>query len=136
MSNDNLKFGILKCRDLVQLYYGARMVVNIRETSPLLSPTADSIILQPDPRRIRYEILIANFDSAAHDVEIGSQSAIEGGVGMDYEIAANSSMVIERSFLSDMDAVTLGLSAGPANDNVSIDIRETFLTPIPADEEP
>jgi hypothetical protein len=130
---DNPKW-ILQCRDLVQLYYGVRMVASIIEGQPFFTPNLPKQILQQDPRRIRYEIILANSDAATQIAGLGSTDDIAFNTGQLYQVAPGASMVIERSFLSDLDAVTIPLSAFVTSANLVISTRETYLTPLPADE--
>ena len=130
---DNPKW-ILQCRDLVQLYYGVRMVAATRESTPGFQPNVTGDLVPVDPRRIRYEISIQNYDAAPQFAGVGTQQAFAYNKEMQYNVPAGNTIQIERDFLSDLDAVTEGLQFVLGNDNMSINIRETFLTPLPADE--
>jgi hypothetical protein len=137
MPKDNaIKFGILKCRDLVQLYYGARMVASLVENNPGIGATAVTVIA-PDPRRIRYEVILANNDPANHiQFQIGSYGSINAGTAQIYNVEPGASLTIERDFFTDLDAVCLALEATVSAGSGVLCTRETFLTPIPVDETP
>jgi len=128
------KLGIVRCRDLVQLYYGARMVTAIVEKQSVLSTTSVQQILAPDPRRIKYEVVFACNPTGPDDFEVGGQTACENGQGQEYNIAANTSIRIERSFLTDLDEVSDSLYASGDNGNITVSTREVFLQPLPVDE--
>lgn len=130
---DNPKW-ILQCRDLVQLYYGARMVTAVIEKEPPVNTSNFLPLIAQDSRRIRYEIILANEDAAAQTVDIGTILATGGFNFQEYSIPPGDTKVIERDFLTDLDAVTLALICQPSSLNVVISTRETFLTPLPADE--
>lgn len=125
---------IRRCRDLVQLYYGVRMVAAIIENEVQGGGGWSPLILQ-DPRRIRYEIIIRNADPAnAAEVQIGTPPTFDLGTAQDYEVGIDQTLVIDRNFLTDLDAVTIALNFFCSNENVVISTRETFLTPPPVDE--
>jgi hypothetical protein len=130
---DNPKW-ILQCRDLVQLYYGVRMVAQITESQPILNNSTFTTVIQQDPRRIRYEIIIVNDDAAKQEVDLATGTADDPNFNLVYVIPPGVTMVIERSFLSDLDGVTAGIMGLSSNSNVHLSVRETFLTPLPADE--
>jgi hypothetical protein len=137
MPNGNLlKFGILRCRDLVELYYGARMVVQVLETAIVPIANTQAKLLGQDPRRIKYEIIVSNPDAAAHFFEVGSPSAMDAGNNAQYELAPNTSLTIERDFFADLEGVTLALAFLTDSAAVTIGTREVILTPAPVDEVP
>jgi hypothetical protein len=137
MPNDNLlKYGILKCRDLVALYYGAYMVMVPKETLYVVGTTAPTQILSQDPRRIKYEIAVTP-QTAPDDISIAtSLDASQNFLGMDYEVPDTTVLIIERSFLSDGDSVTLPLWAMGDTTSWSVTVREIFLSTAPVDETP
>lgn len=125
---------ILRCRDLVQLYYGVRMVAAIIENQPLFAVSAPAELLTKDPRRIRYEIVIANQTASAITVQVGTQAQVQNQNGPFYQLAPNATQVIDRNFLTDLDAVTDNVWIFANVADYACSTRETFLTPLPADE--
>ena len=136
-TSDQIKFGILRTRDLVELYYQGRMVVQVRENDPgtlvLFTPVQ---ILRQDPRRTRYEIIIANGGNTTLEVQIGSLQSINNTNYGTYSIAAGDTLVIIRDFRSDLEGVCLEQFAMATVGNAVVTTREDFLTPLPADEVP
>jgi hypothetical protein len=132
----SLKFGILKARDLVELYYGARMVANIVENSfPPTSTPAQ--LIGRDPRRISYELVLSEGSGAAFaTVIIGSEASFDLGTGEQYFIPPGASIVVRRDFFTDLDAVALEVWVQLGQGAAQVSAREVFLTPIPADELP
>jgi len=136
MNDDAIKYGILKCRDLVQLYYGARMVVSIIENNILASAGSSSDLFALDPRRIRYEIVVMNGSGGDATFTVGTPAADQAGTDEQYAIGAGQNVVIDRNFITDFDAVTLPQTLFASGGNLSVSTRETFLTPAPVDEIP
>jgi hypothetical protein len=135
-NDDAIKFGILKCRDLVELYYGARMVTSIVETQVTLT-TDPKTILTADPRRIKYEIVMSNRDALnPASWVIGRPGSVGAATGQAYSIPPGATLVVERDFLTDMESVCLALEATVQGNTTDFSVRETFLTPIPVDEMP
>jgi hypothetical protein len=132
----NIKYGILKCRDLVELYYGARMVAALTENLYFLSATGQTQqILGADPRRISYEIIWES-NVVGDLLYIGNQTQMDNFQAAVYK-GGNESVVIKRSWLTDLDTVTLPLIARAGSTSpYEIFVREVFLTPIPIDELP
>ena len=132
----DIRFGILKTRDLVQLYYGARMVANIIEAEPSNSgPPAP--LIGADPRRVKYEIIISEGSGAAFAIAaVGSQASFDAGTSAIYSIPPGGTVVISRDFFTDLDSVCLELWGAIVGGQISFSTRETFLTPIPIDEAP
>lgn len=136
-SENVLKYGILKCRDAVTQYFGWPMVVTIKETAFEASATP-YLILQQDPRRIRYEIWLnpANLVTPAV-MYIGSPAAIDSDNAMGIELESLvSSIPIVRDFRSDLEAVCLPVMVSDPSAQMLISVRETLLTPAPVDEVP
>jgi hypothetical protein len=131
-----IAYGILKCRDLVQLYYGARLVASIIENSIGLNPGAIVKLLGQDPRRVRYEIILANTTAAAASVGINASQDAVSNIFSTYAINAGDTLIIDRNFFTDLDAVTLSVWAEVGTGSLNISTRETFLTPAPVDEGP
>lgn len=136
-SENILKYGILKCRDAVAQYYGWPMVVSITETAFAASSTP-YLILKQDPRRIRYEIWINNFnDIVGTPIAIGSPAAIDSGNAATISaVALTANIPIVRDFLSDLEAVCLPVMVHDPEGTNIFSVRETFLTPAPVDEVP
>jgi hypothetical protein len=133
---DAVKYGILRTRDLVELYYGARMVVSVKES--FFTPTATwAQIMSQDARRIRYELILTNTDGGGnHNIRIGTPGTNDLGTAQSYFVAAQQSLVIQRSFEYDLEGVCLPLNALCNSGVITVSVRETFLTPPPVDEFP
>lgn len=132
----NTPQGILKCRDLVQLFYGLPMVANIITTVVELAPSSIAVIFGADPRRIKYEIIVANEGATADFISIGTPAEIDAGVALEIQLNGGDSYTIKRDFFTDLDSVCLPLSAATSTNPWLISSRETFLTPAPVDEIP
>lgn len=137
VDDPTIKYGILKCRDLVQLYYGARLVVSVTQTFPNYDGVTSTPqkLLSQDPRRIRYEIWM-NGGSSTATVEMGALKDFDTGQTMEALFLAGNTFRIERNFLTDLDAVTNELYAQGGGATLDVTIRETFLTTAPIDEGP
>lgn len=136
---DAIKYGVLRTRDLVELYFGARMVVSLVEKSPTIAVGTTAVVLQQDPRRIRYELVLTSSFNGALSVLVGSPASFEAGTAALYRAVTNGQIVIERDFLTDMEGVCLPVAIQPTAAEGSPAIastRETFLTPAPVDEFP
>lgn len=133
--SQQLKSRILSARQLVELYFGVGMVTNIVENfQNLLAVT--SVILGPDPRRIKYEIILANTSATLPtSVQIGFSGGIDLNAPQVYNLAPGATIVIERTFFSDLDSVTLPLWGVASGNGCFVSTREVFLTP-PAVTEP
>jgi hypothetical protein len=126
--------GIFRTRDLVTLFYGVRMVASILEANPALNNTAPIQLIGQDPRRIRYEIILANNGDAVDTAFIGSQASFDPGTSQQYYLNAGDTLIIERNWITDLDAVTINLWGVTSNGNIGVTTRETFLTPAGNDE--
>lgn len=137
MPSDNLlKYGVLRCRDLVELYFGARMVMALVENNVEADGTIQTIINQ-DQRRIRYEIVAVNLSAIAPNFfNTGSRLAFANGTPAQYMIPPGATIVITRDFFTDGDAVCIEVQAQAQLSTVGFSTRETFLTPAPVDEVP
>lgn len=134
MDDAAIRLGILKCRDLVELYYGARMVTSIIENNQQGNQTTPQVLVGLDPRRIRLEIVLANRDTVnSLTANIGSPGSNNLGTSELIQLPPGGTVVIERNFLTDMESVTLPLEF-QGSSSVIYSTRETFLTPLPADE--
>lgn len=132
----NTPQGILKCRDLVQLFYGLPMVANVIDSNVEIAAGDIAPILSADPRRIKYEIILTNFGATADQILIGTPSAIDQGTALFVGAAPGESYTIKRDFFTDLDSVCIPLSAQAGANAWIASIRETFLTPAPVDEIP
>lgn len=132
----SLKYGILKVEDLVALYFGARMRTNIQEIyiGPVVAASGKLVVLGPDPRRIKYEIFIAA--AIAGLVELGSPAAVQAAKGQIYGVALDTTTIIERTWIGDMDAVTMPVSLLVSSGAMVVTARAVYLTPIPVDQAP
>jgi hypothetical protein len=133
---EDLKLSILSNRDLLLAEYGTKMVMAIRESMVGLT-VAGLQIIGIDPRRIRYELMITNLLTAANvSTKIGSQTAIQRNVGaMLIGLPPSSSQLITRDFKTDGDAVCLEVWALASLGTIIVSVRETFLSPLPVDEQ-
>lgn len=113
------------------------MVVTIKETA-FEASSSPYLILQQDPRRIRYEIFLnpANLVTPAV-MYIGSPAAIDSdnAIGIELESLV-SSIPIVRDFRSDLEAVCLPVMVSDPSAQMLVSVRETLLTPAPVDEVP
>lgn len=132
----NTPQGILKCRDLVQLYYGLPMVAALIENLFYVQGGDTVQILGPDPRRIKYEIIISAQNASI--IYIGSLNQMDQSTAAVYQFGSAGVETISRNFLTDLDSVCLPLLArNTASENAfEVFVRETFLTPAPVDEIP
>ena len=117
-------------------YYGVPMVSFIAYSNVKPGSVSDTKVMGLDPRRIKYELALANFSNAPDDIVIGSKTAVDSGAAPDYEIPANTTVIITRTFLTDLDSITEEQWAFGDNGNITIYVRETILTPAPVDEVP
>jgi hypothetical protein len=126
--------GIFRCRDLVTLYFGVRMVTSVIEQDIFIDSNVDPLILQ-DPRRIRYEIIIAAQPSSPASFFVGTPPSFDQGTSQQYALPENGTLIIVRDWITDGDAVTLALSFQNNTDTAPfVSTRETFLTPPGEDE--
>jgi hypothetical protein len=137
LKDNLLKYGVLSCRDLVELYYGARMVVSITENAFSI-PDDGSVIplLLQDPRRIRYEINWQNQNAIDVVFSYGSPAAMDLGTNEALVLAPGTGGTFERNWITDQEGVCLALSASGFAGAFGVSTRETFLTPAPVDEVP
>jgi hypothetical protein len=139
-SDNILKYGILKCRDLVTLYYGVPMVMSLFESSIQVAAFTPKLLVGQDPRRISYEITLACSDVVTHFAQIGSSlDSLTNSVppiGAQYQVPPGASIVIERNFLTDGDSICLPVWFQADGMAVLASIRAVFLTPAPIDEVP
>lgn len=136
LKDNLLKYGVLKCRDLVELYYGWRMVTDIIETDNQLDSGVTGPLLQQDPRRIAYDIIMTNYAGTNLEVNFGKTFDLANTAAENYVVGPNSTVVVSKNFLTDLDAVTLPVFINSTGTGFQISTRETFLTPVGVDELP
>lgn len=127
--------GILRVRDLVQLYYGVRMVTSVSETHYGESGGQLQLLGQ-DTRRIKYTIVVANFGDDPDEIGLWTNGGADAQNPQIYSVLGNATLVVERTFLTDLDSIALPVFAFDANGTASYSVREVFLTPLPLDEPP
>lgn len=140
-TSDQIKYGLLRTRDLVELYYQGRMVVRVVCTNYSLPSGSVVKILQQNMTRIRYELIFENIVAASVSlVDIGSIPEISAGNSQEFVLTNQANFMLTRDFRSDMEGVCLELNATAGTQsgapNVFVGVRETFLTPLPMDELP
>jgi hypothetical protein len=135
-NGDAIKYGILSTRDLVELYLGARTVVTIIENQTNTGASSP-VVLNQNPSRIRYEVILGNSNVVGiNALTLASPAACDSGFGPTYFLNPGQTIVIERNFETDGEAVCLPLNCAPIHGLTTISTRETILTPLPADESP
>lgn len=131
--------GILRCRDLVTLYYGVPMVTIDVYTYPVFSNGVAVQLASNNPRRIGWTLLFENFDSAnpGYFRICDNPDQVVSGQALEYTVGSNSTYTVERSFLTALDAVSLPIWMAVSNSNeLAVSLRETLLSPPPLDELP
>ncbi len=140
MPIDSIKYGILRARELATLYYGAWMVGDEKYSGFTLAEDTTTDILQTNPRRIYYEIALSlNSSTGSAIVQVAPRSQIEAGNVGNIALWPGENMQINRSFLTELDLVSKGLSvmvASSATASVYAYVREVLLSPAPVDEIP
>jgi hypothetical protein len=137
VDDPTIKYGILKCRDLVQLYYGARMVAVPKEQLIFLSTLDLAVaVLGQDPRRISYEIVVTGGAGASGLFYVGTKTEMDTNAAAVYRFVANVSTTIKRDFFTQLDAVCLPLFVRAGIVPIEVFVREIILTPSPIDEGP
>lgn len=135
-SDENIRTGILRTRDLVENDQEARVAVSIIENAFSLADGLTHQILKLDPRRIRYEIVLSNGGNATDFLLVGSKTPVDLGNALEYKLLAGTTAVIVRDFKTDLDAVVIDVWAANNQQPFTVTVRETFLTPLPVDETP
>ena len=137
MTDPTIQFGILKCRDLVQLYYGARLVAFDTYSLVDLAPFAALQLLGQDPRRIKYKIRMANIGANPDSIIINNSfDAVQNSIGLVLWAQPHTNISLDSDFFTDLDAVTGPLFILASNNTWQVSTCETFLTPAPIDEGP
>lgn len=141
MLGDNKDLGFVRrCRDIAEIWLGTRWTTILAENQ-FGSLAAITQIVKPDPRRIRYEIVLSEI-SGAGSILVGLSQAnktvgIFGQLAMLYALPASGSQTITRDYRTDGDNVTAAVFAlvtvggGGAG---AISVRETLLATLPVDE--
>src|ERR1700723_1909123 len=133
MNDATIRLGILRCRDLVELYYGARLVTDTRESQYAGDINVFAQLIPADQRRIKYEIVMSNTDAALQTAILTSPRGADAGQGQQWNLGPNAIAEKDRSFLTDGDAVTAAVFVMISSFNLQVTVRETFLTPAPVD---
>lgn len=139
-TSDSIRYGILKTRDLVELYFAGRMVADIIEATFVVSSSVPARVLNQDPRRISYELYFcAQSGGTFWTIQLGrtfDQALTASGIVL--RSAPPNVNFIKRNFFEDLDAVCLPVWAMSASGSeiTQLSVRETRLTPVPVDEEP
>jgi len=127
--------GIFKCRDLVTLYFGVRMVA-FSKTSVFTPSAIPYVILPQDPRRISYEIFVDTTNVASAPLTLlGTPAQIDQGTAVDVTNATEQGAPISRSFFTELDAVTEAQMVSDATGEIIFSVREIILTPPGVDEQ-
>lgn len=121
--------GVLKCNDLVELYYGLPLRTVIIESFFDLTHPATAQLLLPDPRRIHYEITFAAGGGVTSLVSIGSSLAVVATVAEPISTPVGGTVILVRDWRSELDAVTLPLFVGANVSETIIGVRQVILTP-------
>jgi hypothetical protein len=133
---DAVKFGTLRTRDLVELFYGNRIVVSVIEKRFTPDSVSRLTLMTPDTRRISYEIVIINDGIVGHFTAVGTGAAIDQNRAENFAVLPGSSIIIRRNFITEMENVCLDVVALATSADIQYSTRETFLTPAPVDEIP
>ena len=121
--------GVLKCNDLVELFYGFPLRTIVRAQS-FSSVTGLQPLLTPDPRRIKYEIVCVNLASSTPaGIVIGTPTELGTENALEILAQAGGQVVIERSWILDLDSVVEALVYEVQFGTFVISTRETILTP-------
>lgn len=137
MAADNdIKYGTLNTRDLVQLYYAGRMTAFSKNTQ-FLDISNVTQLMTLDPRRIKYELYISDAIGAGGSiVVIGTEQQVAQTLGLQISVANLLTLPIKRDFFADLDTVCEALWANFIQGAFSISVRETILTPLAVDDTP
>jgi hypothetical protein len=121
--------GIKSARHLVELYFGVQMVTGVSESVFAPSAGINTLILGPDPRRIKYELIFANTGVSNDILILGSPATLDTENGNSYSLNEGETIIIERTFFADLDAVTLPLAVRTLNGEINVSVREVYLSP-------
>lgn len=134
---DNKDLGFIRRnRDLVELYYGLRMVALSKE-SQLSSQSTQTLAIAVDPRRVKLDLVLANkHTTTACQFLLGSPLAFANSSYAVVVVGPNNSIQISRNFLFDLDSITDELDYQTSGGTPVLSIREVILTPPPVDEAP
>lgn len=136
-SQNILKYGVLRARDLAELYYGWRLVgVALPIVQIDTSSATPQQILQPDPRRYKWIVTMCNDGGNSVECIFGRSSDVTQGTGVPYTLATQTTLEIQRNWLADLDVVTDELWMLVENASVRVAIQQFILTPAPVDEVP
>ena len=140
-TSDQIKFGILRTRDLVELYYQGRMNVSVVLTNVAVTLNIRAVLVPQNASRIRYEFLFENIDATGVAIiDFGTPFEIDSGNSQEFVLNPHSNLLITRQFRDDLEGVCIAQSVGAAalsgTPQIFVGVRETLLTPLPADELP
>lgn len=133
---DNIKLGVLRTRDLVELYLAGRMAVRTQYTPFIDLGTAPVKIASFNAARIAIEIVIANTALAHNAITVGPSLDFVANLWNPYQFASYGFAVITRDYQRDLDGVVEEVWAQANTINSTAVVRETILTPLPVDETP
>jgi hypothetical protein len=129
-----IKYGILRCRDLSELYWDARTVV-ITKTNIIDPSSAPDLLFTADPRRIAWRIIVIDPSGPGEQqVDLGTRSAITAQTSERYYRDATEPLIIDRHFRDYGDYVTSELYGQVSGSAPLWSTVEWILTPLPADE--
>lgn len=136
----SIRYGILKTRDLVELYFAGRMVADVHETNFNVGAVTPLQVLKQDPRRISYELVFSAQSGFTNwGVNLGTtfdQAARATGIVI--RSAPPTVVIIKRTFFEDLDAICLPVwvLSESGSELTQVGVRDTRLTPVPVDESP
>lgn len=137
LAENLLKYGILRTRDLVELYYGARMVgVSLTPTYFNNFSGQPTQIFKQDPRRYKYRIVFGANGGATTATSFARTADIVAAQSVTYQCGSGQIFVLERNFLSDLESVCEELWCLNANAGLFLSTQEWILVPAPVDEVP
>ncbi len=132
-----IRYGILKCRDLVQLYFGARLVTVAIDSWAQVSADTPAQVLPQDPRRISYELWLSPQNNGNDDISIATtQDALFTAASLDLNALSGATLYVKRTWYDDGDSVVQPLWAEPDSFTWSVSVRQILLQAAPVDEGP
>lgn len=135
----SIRFGILRARDLSELYWGARTVVLAKTTLNVVpnhsSPIAQQV-LQNNPARIAYELFCACDGGGDGSLYLYPSADLTSSNALRLNVLTDSTIIINRDWTRYGDALTQELWAGSTGNQFHLTTVEYILTPTPVDEIP
>lgn len=135
----SIRFGILKARDLVELYFGARMVIDQRYAQQTVNNHATPLaqqILTANPARIAYELFLACAGGGDGSIYLWPNADLTAANSLRINVLGDSTVVINRDWLRYGDSLTRELWAGSTGNQFFVSTVEYLLTPLPVDNLP